>query len=322
MTPVIVSGQMSHDDVAPFADIVHSDMIASFDVDDVRLLTLLGVNWVPLANRDGRYRWSWYCELHPDRHSHSIDLIYACLEHRLDIARVVIDNADSLQSLVAVKSDGALNPLEMLTYWNRDFDEKLALAKMIVAASDDSAAHLIVDETSVWDVLKRELVNGDDNVTRLYLDQLAREGRDLIRTDPYGRAILEYGIQMSRPEYLNILKFAPDAGAFLNRRDSHKRTALEHANFMVTHCKRHQGARVDHSVAIRNRIASYFATSASRCSKSFPEVGVIRCAVQQVTTMTQEFLLELRFFSFENTQKIAQKQTKINRNFGYLNSII
>ena len=40
------NGQMADDDVAPFADIVRSDMIASFNVDDIRLLTLLGVNWV------------------------------------------------------------------------------------------------------------------------------------------------------------------------------------------------------------------------------------------------------------------------------------
>ena len=45
--------------------------------------------------------------------------------------------------------------------------------------------------THSWNVLKWEIIYGNDNVTRLYIDQLAREGRDIFGTDPFGRAFLE-----------------------------------------------------------------------------------------------------------------------------------
>ena len=97
-----------------------------------------------MANPSWRDRLEWYLQR---CHSHSNDLIYACLKPRPDIARVVIDNADSPQSLAAINSHQPLNALQMLKYWNGVFDEKLALAKIIVEATGDNAAHLILGET-------------------------------------------------------------------------------------------------------------------------------------------------------------------------------
>ena len=252
------NGQMADDDVAPFADIVRSDMIASFNVDDIRLLTLLGVNWVGLVNPSWRYRLESFLER---CHSLSIDLIFACLEQRPDIARVVFDNADSPQSLVAINSHQPLNALQMLKYWNGVFDEKLALAKMIVEATGDNAAHLILGEPR--NVLKYEIVCANDNVTRLYIDQLALEGRDIFGNDPFGRAFLEEGIQTGRPSYLNILKFAPNICEFLNRPDSNNRTALQHAELVLDGLTGENDAYVLNGVIsryrrlIRDTIADY-----------------------------------------------------------------
>ena len=160
-------------------DLFDDNVVGSLSLHDVRLLTLLGENL--------------------------IDLHDSCWRHRPDLVQVLIDNADSPPQLVASKT--ALHVLRpyILPFQNYSRETHLQIAEMILKAAGDNAADLILTEQYSFNVLEDSILEGNDDVTRLYIDQLAREGRDIFGNDPYGRDLLQEGILTRRPAYLNIL---------------------------------------------------------------------------------------------------------------------